>query len=219
MPRRVQVRGEGMCRWSENSSRYWAAVLDLSQFFRRVFMLNRMLIGAALVFAFAQVTVAQESQKSLAATLGVQVFPKAGQDAAQQSKDEGECYGWAVQNTGVDPFDLEKKEAEQAQQAAQAGQQASQAKQGAGVRGAVGGAVAGAVIGEIADDDAGKGAAYGAATGAVVARRQARKSEAQAQSQIQQQAQQQAQVTQEQRNNFRNAFSACLEAKDYIAKH
>ena len=57
--------------------------------------------GLLLVFAFGAV-VAQ--QKSLSSTLGVYVFPNGGQDASTQSKDEGECYTWAVQQAGVDPF-------------------------------------------------------------------------------------------------------------------
>jgi len=43
-------------------------------------------------------------QQSLAATIKVYVFPRAGQDAAQQSRDEAVCYDWATQQTGVDPF-------------------------------------------------------------------------------------------------------------------
>src|SRR5262245_40064790 len=37
------------------------------------------------------------------ASLGLVVYPGSGQDAAQQSKDEGECYAWARQQTGIDP--------------------------------------------------------------------------------------------------------------------
>ena len=44
---------------------------------------------------------AQEAGKSLASTLEVYVFPAAGQPADQQSKDEAECYSWAVSNTGL----------------------------------------------------------------------------------------------------------------------
>ena len=62
----------------------------------------------------------QAQQKSLASTLGVYVFPNGGQDASQQSKDEGECYTWAVQQAGVDPFQLaDQAKAQQAQAQAQ----------------------------------------------------------------------------------------------------
>jgi hypothetical protein len=37
----------------------------------------------------------------------------AGQTAAQQSHDETECYNWAVQHTGNDPFQLAKQVAQQ----------------------------------------------------------------------------------------------------------
>ena len=33
------------------------------------------------------------------ANLGLIVYPGSGQDAAQQAKDENECYGWARQQT------------------------------------------------------------------------------------------------------------------------
>ena len=62
-------------------------------------------------------------QKTLAATLDVYVFPTQGQTPSQQSTDEAACYDWAVQNTGSDPFALEK----QAHQQQQQGQQAQQA--------------------------------------------------------------------------------------------
>ena len=64
--------------------------------------LSLMAIAAATSAAHAQT--APAGQKSLASTLNVYVFPNAGQAPAQQSKDEGECYNWAVQNTGSDPF-------------------------------------------------------------------------------------------------------------------
>lgn len=172
-------------------------------------------------------------QKSLAATLDVYVFPTTGQTPEQQSTDEAACYSWAVQNAGVDPFALQKQAEQQQQQAQQAQQQTQQAQkeiaaagQGAGVKGAVGGAAAGALIGEIASDDAGKGAAYGAAAGAIMARRRAHGAQAEASQQVQQQSQQaqqqsqQAQqLTAEQMDNFKKAFSVCLEAKKYMVKY
>ena len=164
-------------------------------------------------------SVAQDAPKSLASTLEVYVFPADGQTADQQSKDEVECYSWAVSNTGSDPFDLQKQN-EQAQ--AQAEQQVAQtqaATQGAGARGAVKGAAAGALIGEIADDDAGKGAAYGAAAGVVRGRRKGRAAKEQATSQAAQQSEQREEATAEQLTNFKNAFSVCLEAKDYMVKY
>jgi len=158
-------------------------------------------------------------QKSLAASLNVYVFPTKGQPADQQSQDEAACYQWAVQNVGVDPFQLQKQGQQQQQQTQQAEQQIAQAGKGAGAKGAVGGAAAGALIGEIGGHDTGKYAAYGAAAGAVIARRRAKQAQAQATQQVEQQSQQAAQVTQEQMDNFKKAFSVCLEGKDYLVKY
>ena len=157
-------------------------------------------------------------QKTLGATLEVYVFSTEGQDSAQQSTDEAECYKWAAENTGTDPFDLAEKAEQDAAQAEGAKQQAAQSTKGAGVHGAVRGAAVGALIGEIADDDAGKGAAYGAAAGAISSRRRSRRSSSQAQEQIEQQSQQTQQATAQQIENFKKAFSVCLEAKSYMVK-
>lgn len=159
------------------------------------------------------------SQKSLAATMDVYVFPTGGQTPEQQSKDEGECYNWAVQNTGTDPFQLQKQAQQQQQKAEQTQQQVNKATEGAGAKGAVGGAAVGALIGEIASDDAGKGAAYGAAAGLIMARRRGREAREQTEKQTQQQTQQAQQATGEQLLNFKKAFSVCLEAKKYMVKY
>lgn len=157
-------------------------------------------------------------QKTLAATMSVFVFPTQGQTPEQQSKDEAECYNWAVQNTGTDPFELAKKTEQQKQQAEQAREQAKDVGKGSGAQGAVRGAAAGALIGEIADDDPGKGAAYGAAAGMIRGRRRGRQQQQQAQAQVEKQSQQAQQATQEQVENFKKAFSVCLEAKGYMVK-
>src|SRR5215471_3518283 len=122
----------------------------------------------------ASVATHAQTQKTLAASINVTVFPSQGQNASQQSKDEAECYSWAVKNTGSDPFQLQK----QAQANSQASAANAQSTSGSAVRGAAGGAAAGALIGGIAGD-AGQGAAIGAATGAIVNRRRARKAQEQ----------------------------------------
>ena len=158
-------------------------------------------------------------QKTLAATLGVYVFPAEGQAADKQSKEEAECYQWAVQNTGVDPFATQKQVEAAQQQAAQQQQQVQQQTQGAGAKGAVKGAAGGALIGEVASNDADEGAMYGAAAGALIARRNAKRAQAQAQQQSQQQVQQAQSLSKEQTDAFRKAFSVCLEAKKYLVKY
>jgi hypothetical protein len=175
-------------------------------------ILVALVVGPVLVMG-------QEPGKTLASTMNVYVFPTKGQPADQQSKDEAECYNWAVQNTGTDPFDLQKKSQEQQQQAEQAKKEAENVGKGSGAEGMVRGAAAGALIGEIANDDAGKGAAYGAAAGVIAGRRRGRQAQAQAQQQAEQQSQQTQQATQEQIENFKKAFSVCLEAKDYMVKY
>lgn len=157
--------------------------------------------------------------KSLSATLEVYAFPKEGQKAEQQSKDEAACYDWAVSNSGSDPFNLQKKSEKDQEKAAEQMQAAQQATQGAGARGAVGGAAAGALIGEIASDDAGEGAAIGAAVGLVASRRQARRHSYEAQAQVVEESAAEQQATAEQVSNFKKAFSACLEGKDYLVKY
>ena len=157
--------------------------------------------------------------QSLGSTMDVYVFPAKGQETSQQSMDEASCYEWAVSNTGSDPFDLAKQEQVDAQQAEQEQAAAQNAGQGAGARGALRGAAAGALIGEIANDDAGEGAAWGAAAGAVHGRRSARRAQQQAQAQAAQQAEQREEATAEQLENFKKAFSVCLEAKEYMVKY
>jgi hypothetical protein len=174
-----------------------------------------------LAVAAASPGLAQEppSGKSLASTLDVYAFPKEGQTAEQQSKDEADCYEWAVTNSGGDPFELQEQSEAAEAEAAQQTETAREAARGAGARGAVRGAAAGALIGEIADDDAGDGAAYGAAIGAVAARRGSRRASAEAEEQIEEQKESQQQATAEEIGNFKKAFSACLEGKDYLVKY
>jgi len=162
--------------------------------------------------------VAEESGKTFASTLEVYVFPTVGQASDQQSKDEAECYDWATNNTGSDPFELQNQSAQQQQQTEQQVAQAQSATQGAGAKGAVKGAAAGALIGEVTGGDAGDSAAIGAAAGAVASRRRGRAASAHAQEEAKQQGAAQQKATQEQVDNFKKAFSVCLEAKDYMIK-
>lgn len=173
---------------------------------------------AILLVVVAPVTVFAQSQ-TLGSTMDVYVFPAEGQDTSQQSKDEVECYEWAAGNTGSDPFDLAKQEQANAQQAQADQQAAQQAGKGSGAQSAVRGAAAGALIGEIANDDASEGAAWGAAAGAVHGRRKGRQAQQQAQQQAAAQAEQREEATEQQLANFKNAFSVCLEAKEYMVKY
>lgn len=165
-----------------------------------------------------QVSVA-DAQQSLASTMEVYVFPKSGQDQSQQSQDEAACYEWAVGEVGTDPFDAQKQQQAAADQAAAQTAAAQQSTQGSGARGAVGGAAVGAVVGEIADDDPGKGAAWGAAIGGISSRRRARHQANQASAQADAQYQSTAQASAQDIENFKKAFSVCLEANEYLVKY
>ena len=180
-------------------------------------MKNQIALILLAALSFSQSN-AQDSPKSLASTLEVNVFPADGQAADQQSKDEAECYTWAVGNTGSDPFELQKQSEQQHEQTEQQLAQAQSATQGAGAKGAVKGAAAGAVIGEVTGGDAGESAAIGAAAGAISSRRRGRAASQQAQQQAKEQEAAQQQAMQEQTDNFKKAFSVCLEAKEYLVK-
>lgn len=158
------------------------------------------------------------SQKGLAATMEVYAFPQKGQSPAQQSTDESDCYNWATQNTGTNPFQLQKQEQAEQQQSEQAMAAAGSAGAGAGARGAVGGAAGGALIGAIAGD-AGKGAAYGAATGLLVGHHRKKVARHQAEASVGAQSAQQQQDIATQLTNFKKAFSVCLEGKNYLVKY
>ena len=62
-------------------------------------------LGSSLAFAQAPPATAAPAPTAALkpAALGLAVYPGKGQDATQQGKDEGECYGWARQQTGIDP--------------------------------------------------------------------------------------------------------------------
>ena len=129
------------------------------------------------------------------------VYPAKGQNAQQQKKDEGECYTWAVQQSGFDPA---KPPAQQ--QAAKPPTTATGTAPGAGARGAARGAVVGGIVGD---------AGAGAAAGAVAARGQSRRQNAAASEQQQQATSQQQQAGQ---GAFQKARAACLEGRGYTVK-
>lgn len=163
-------------------------------------------------------TTAAGGQKSLAATMDIYAFPKDGQSATEQSKDESACYDWAHTNTGTDPFQLQKDQQSAEQQSQQDMAAASTVGQGAGAVGAVRGAAGGALIGAIAGD-AGHGAAYGAAAGVLIGNRRKRMARHEATADVSAQSAQQQQAYADQLANFKKAFSACLEGKNYMVKY
>ena len=146
---------------------------------------------------------AQMTYNQISQSCNLFVYPSQGQSQQQQKKDEFECYQWAMEQSGVDPLNLPKVEAE-----VQSG------PTGGAVKGAAKGALAGAAIGAIAGD-AGKGAAIGAAAGGMGGASRGRRGQAQQN----QQAQASAAATEDDiKNTFIKAFSVCIEGKGYTIK-
>jgi hypothetical protein len=121
------------------------------------------------------------------------VYPAKGQSAQQQNKDEGDCYVWARNRTGIDPAAGPVPVAAQAQPSGEI------------LRGAARGAVGGAIISDISGGHAGTGAAAGAVFGGIRSGVRQQRS--------QQQAVQQAQASGH--DQFQRAYGACLEGRGY----
>lgn len=153
--------------------------------------MTQVAIGAAvLTLAFAAL-----AQKPV-------TYPAKGQTPEQQSKDDGECYVWAKQTTGIDPATVASS--------VQAPAGPERSRGSSVVRGAAGGAALGAAVGAIGGN-AGKGAATGAVIGgAVNARRNTKQVEAQ-----QQAADQQAQQVQGAMQTYYRAWGACMTGRGY----
>jgi hypothetical protein len=166
--------------------------------------MNSKLMISAAVFATLVSTPAIAAQ--------LIIYPANGQSAAQQQKDEGECYTWAKGQTGYDPA--------QATQYVPPPPPPQQSTGGERAQGAVRGALGGAAIGAIAGDT-GKGAAIGAVGGVMVGgarQRQKKAANQQAAAQQQQQVAQQQQYTAQQQQNFQRAYGACFEGRGYTVK-
>jgi Glycine zipper len=136
------------------------------------------------------------------------IYPNQGQSPQQEQFDKGQCYSWAVQQTGFDPANP---------QVAMAPPPWQQAPQGGMFRGAAGGAALGAVGGAIGGD-AGEGAAIGAGVGALFGGlRRARERREEEQMQQSYMAQQQAAMGQG-RSNYERAFGACMAGRGYTVR-
>jgi hypothetical protein len=201
--------------------------------YRRTFVktaiaLSAFLLAASIVPAQGEPPQAPAAPAwSPAQNIGMFAFPRNGQNADQQLKDESECYGMAKQRTGIDaqappPQGLSEDEKKLAQQ--QAAENAPQA-QGGRVRGAARGAAGGAAIGAIAGD-AGKGAGAGAVAGTMRGGAQQRQANAQSKQQASAQATAAQKKAEEEmlRNHqagidtFQRAFAACMDARNYSVK-
>ena len=117
------------------------------------------------------------------------VYPAKGQSAAQQQKDDGECYAWAKSNTGIDPVAVAQAPAP-----------------GPGGR-RVAGAAKGAIVGGLVTGGDSHGATAGAVVGTMAGGSKAR-----------QQQQGQAQASQQAMSTFYRAYGACMEGRNYTLK-
>ena len=130
------------------------------------------------------------------------VYPAKGQSAQQQASDDGACYAWAKQTTGIDPVVAAQTPPPAPSGAAVGGGE----RVGGAARGALGGLAIGAIAG-----DAGEGAAIGAVVGTMAGGHRARKNQEAQQQQAQGQQQQQLQT-------FYRAYGACMEGRGYTIK-
>jgi hypothetical protein len=127
------------------------------------------------------------------------IYPAHGQSPTKQSQDDGACYAWAKQNTGIDPAVVAGTPPPQ------------QGPTGARAGGAARGAAAGAIIGDVNHNDPGHGAAVGATAGALAGgARSRRQHAAQAQNA---QAGQQAEMT-----TYWRSYSACMQGRGYTVQ-
>lgn len=156
-----------------------------------------------ILFVFTSV-LSQETSTSLAKGLKLYVFPSKDQDQATQDADELACYKWAMEQTGYNPLNPPEIKAEQV----------DQSPDGTAIKGAAGGAAAGAAIGAIAGD-AGQGAAIGAVAGGLKGRRAKKTNDMKKQQQNNQEAEAKKKAL---LDDFKKAFTVCLEGKAYSVK-
>jgi hypothetical protein len=133
------------------------------------------------------------------------IYPSKGQSAQQEESDRGQCYTWAVQQSGFDPANPQVRTGPPPPVSA---------PQGGLFRGAAGGAALGAVGGAIGGD-AGKGAAMGAAMGGLFGGMRRRQWAEQEQYQQDTFLEQQQQALNRGRRDYNQAFSVCMTGRGY----
>lgn len=131
------------------------------------------------------------------------VYPAKGQSQKQQSKDQGACSQWAIQQTGVNP--------EQLAEESSSGEvyQRHHTALGGAARGSLLGLIGGAIGG-----DAGKGAAIGAGIGLLGGAMRGRQDlDAQHQAYDSAHAEQKAKL-----QTYDRAYSACMTGRGYTVE-
>lgn len=154
-------------------------------------------ITAAILFLLPFANTAN-AQQSISTSLRIIVYPAEGQPLEKQNMDEGECYAWAQQQTGLDPMTISQTPA-QSENSGKKGRER--------LKGAAGGAAGGAAIGAISGD-AGKGAGIGTIAGTMLGGRKARQNKAA-------QEQQAKQAQSANLEYFQKAFGVCMEGRGY----
>ena len=145
----------------------------------------KFLVRSSLAAALASGSAAAAAQSLI-------VYPASGQSKEQQMADEGECFAWAKDNTGIDPM-------------AQQAPPPQQAPKGGLGRGALRGAAIGGIVD--GSDGAKTGAAVGATIGGI------RRADQNRQQAAQQQQYQQSEAAK--RDTFNRAYTACLTGRGY----
>jgi hypothetical protein len=156
---------------------------------------------------------------------GAYAYPKAGQSKQQQQKDQSDCRGWAVDQTGFDP----SRQQTYVVQGSSAPPPSSSGGifgrgdygEGGGLADAGKGAGLGAIGGAIAGN-AGAGAAIGALSGlfigSVKRSNQQAERDAWERQQAEQRRQQEQQIAAQDargRSEYERAFGACMRARGY----
>ena len=163
-----------------------------------------MLIGAASLI-YSGSLLAQ--QQSVAVSLGLYVYPSSGQALEKQATDEQECYNWAQQTTGINP---QRPPASQAPAVA-AQEDTAQAAASTAARSAA----RNVLIANATDNDWEEAAALGLVFGGSRGARNSRRRNEQAQKEA---VAEQQEASQQQVQQFKNAFSACIEGRGYTIR-
>ena len=163
-------------------------------------------------------------------------FPSKGQNQEQQNSDKFECHSFASQQSGYDPSAPPPGPAPMVRTAPPPRSDADVKSAGKGSRvgGAAVGAAGGAIIGGISGGSsrAGKGALIGAGAGLLLggARKRRKEREARQRQQAEQEAVMREQEAERRKQeefqrrvqmkhqNYNRAWTACMEAKNYVMK-
>lgn len=166
-------------------------------------MKNLKIVLSVIIASFG-INELSAQNSGISSSLGLFIFPSNDQDAQTQEADEAACFAWAKEQTGYDPLNPPTVTAAPVDKSADGTAVKSTA------RGAAGGAAVGAIAG-----DAGKGAAIGSVVGGVRGVR-AKKGSENAQEQANQQAA--ADHSTNLSNDYKKAYSVCMEGKGYTIK-